>query len=215
MKTLILSMALALGPAVVAHELDSENTVSAQQIEKAKDLPQTLIVRTSLTNPKDVQVVHLKERLAPGKKLTGLQFEQVAMNSEKIGIAYDSSNELDRTTSTASWAFGYVGPRGGIYARGGYGGGYGGYYGGAYGGYRGGYGGYYGAGYGGYYPSYGGYYPSYGYGYGNGCGYGGCGGYSPYYANYQYAGYSYGYAPYYAYADNLYNYTYCGWMYKG
>lgn len=189
MKYLIIALLVATGSVVSAHELDSENTVSARQVELAKALPATVVVRVSKSDPKQIEVVHLKQHLAAGQTAEGLKFEKMAINSEVSHLAYTVVSELDGTSSTSSWRFGF-------------------------GGYYGGYGrGYYG-GYGGYYPSYGygyGYtYPSYGYGYSNGC-YSGCGGAYYYAPQYYYGGYTYAYAPYYGYADNNYYYTCYGW----
>ncbi|MBX3020276.1 MAG: hypothetical protein KF799_01260 [Bdellovibrionales bacterium] len=235
MRYAVLSLALVFGTAAVASELDNERTVaaapaapSADQIAKAAALPQTTIVRVSKTDPNKMEVVFLKDKLAAGKKLKGAKFEELALNNEKTlasktGIAYASAaDELDGSSSTSSWSFGYArGPWGGSagYVRGPWGGagfvrgpnggviaggyrnypyyGGGGYYGGNYG-YGYGYGAGYGAGYGynnGCYNNY---------GCGNGC-YNNC--YQP---TYVYSGYNYNCTPYYGYSDNNWNYTYYG-----
>jgi len=205
MNKLILALALVAGSAATAHESDVVSTVTQQQIEKAKELPQTVVIRRNLKDPKDVAVVHLGEKLAPNTKLSKAQFEKIALNAEVTGIAFDSTNEKDARSSTSSWAFGVYGrgPYGGVVAAGAWGRpGYG--YGGAavyarpgYG-YGGGYGyndGYYGGGY------------AYGYGGGGGC-YNNC--YAPVY---NYGGYQYNYASYYSYQSAGYAYDYCGWNY--
>jgi hypothetical protein len=189
MKALTIALALVLSQGVLAHELDNEAQLTAKQIELAKDLPQTVVIRTDKKTG-ETEVVHLKEKLAPGKKVANLKFEKIAMNAEVTGIAFDSKNEKDITSSTSSWGFaiGGWGRRG--YAYGGASPYYRGYY-----GYNGGY-------YGGY-----GYYNPYYTSYYNNCGYyNNC-----YYPNYNYYGVNYGYTPYYGYSDNCYNYAYFGY----
>lgn len=106
MKMLALSTLIAISSVAVAHELDNVQPVSQHQIEKAKEIPGTIVIRRAKNNPKEVAVVHLKDKVKPGTKLTSLQFEKMALNAEKTGIAYDSKNELDARSSTSSWSFG-------------------------------------------------------------------------------------------------------------
>ena len=185
MRSLLIISALVVGAQVSAFELDNEQVnVSPQQIEAANALPKTTVVRVSKSDPTHVEVIHLKVALKPGQKPVFKNFEKMALNSEVTGIAFDSGKELDQTSSTSSWGFGY--------GRG------------HYGGYRGGYAGYRGyAGYGYRYPAYGyrSYRPYYGYA-------------STWaYPTYRYAGYNYAYTPYWGYQDNRYYYAYCGWGY--
>ena len=117
MRGIIFAAALVFGPATLANELDREATTpnfSAEQIERAKELPQTVIVRVKIDDPKHVEVVHLAQRLKPGQKLDNLAFEKMALNAEKVGVAYAPKNELDKTTSTPSWRFGWGGGWGGM-----------------------------------------------------------------------------------------------------
>ena len=213
---IILIIAAALGPIAAAHETDSEPAVSQDQIVQSKRLPKTAIIRQSKSDPNKIEVVHLSEAIPAGKKLSGLKFEQVALNGEVTRIAFSGGKELDGSTSTPSWHTAFGGYRGygnGYGYRPSYG--YGGY------GYRG-YGGYgnNGGGYG--YPGYGNNGGGYGYpGYGNnggGYGYPGNNYYYPAsyqwaYPTYYYSGYSYPYAPYWGYSDSYYNYAYCRWAY--
>ena len=189
MKHVILGLALIVGSAAFANELDKSAAVSQDQIKKAEALPQTTIVRRSKKDGK-IQVVHSKDKIAAGVKLTGSQFVKMAMNADKGGNDPHSkhADNLDaRGGSRSSWSFG-------IY----YGAGYGGGYIGA--------GGYGGRGYGG---GYGYRAPYYGGGYGGG--YWGGGSYQPYYPRYSYGGYNYRYSSYYSYSDREYDYDYCGW----
>lgn len=207
MKNCIFAITLALGATgAFAGELDTEATVSAQQVELAKDLPQTVVVRVSKSNPNDIEVAHLPGKLKAGEKVAKLPFEKMALNEERKGIPFHSSAELDGTKSTSSWAFGFaVGGR--PWAAG-------------WAGYRGGYGYNYGNNGYGYSSGYGngcGNYGYYNYGYGNNCG---CGNnyytvncYPAYRPVYSYSNYNYSYAPYYSYDDSYYNYAYCGWVY--
>lgn len=218
MRTAVFALALVMGSsAAIAHELDGERTVSSKAIELAKDLPKTTVIRVSKKDPTKIEVVHLKEHLQPGTKIS---FEELAMKSETTQMDVTAANELDATSSTSSWSFGY----------------YRGPYGGSAGYYRGPYGS---AGYvrgprGNtfayanrypYYrpPYYGSYNPGYyGYGYNN-CynNYGGCGYYgsavvyksSWAYPTYTYGGYNYNYYPYYGYSDANYDYAYCNYVY--
>lgn len=189
MKHLLIAAVLAATPAALAHELDGEKTVSAQQIDRAKELPATTIVRISKNDPSQVEVAFVKDPVRAGDKVQNLKFEKMAMNAEKTGLAYDANNELDATSSTSSWVFAAGGFRRPWYGYAGYrpwvGGGYG--YPNAY---------YYNSYYSPYYrPMYTPYYNA------------------AYYPSYAYAGYTYNYYPYYTYADAGYNYAYCGWMY--
>lgn len=161
--------------------------VTAEQIEKAKDLPGTIVIRTSMNDPKNVSVLHLNEKLAKNQRVaTDAPFEQVALKGEVKELVFvpNSGKERDASSSTAAWRVGWGG--------GFHGGGYG-YRGGF--GYRGGYG--YAGGYG--------YRGGYGYG-----GYGYGGGYGGYWPSYYYGGYGYPYVPYYSYYDAGYSYSVCG-----
>ncbi len=187
MKNLLLAVVLLGASAAVARPVHVGQKPSALQIEKAQDLPQTVVIRRSLKNPKDIAVIHSKNKLAAGQKLSTKAFEKMALNSQVRGLAFNQNNELDKGTSTDSWSFGLYGAGYGGYGRGGYGYGRGYGYGG---GYNGGY---------------------YGNNYGYGGGYGG--GYDSYYPSYSYYNNTYRYSSYYSYQDQDYNYDYCGWDY--
>jgi len=184
MMKIVLSVLLMAGFSAASHELDREQTVSPQQIQKAKELPQTIVVRVSKKDPSQVEVVHLKEKLAAGKKVANLKFEKMAMNAEVTGLAYDSGNELDARSSTSSWSFGiyyqpsysYARPYTRSYSRYDYG-------------YR---------------------RPAYDYDYS----YRRPAYRSSYYEpTYNYYGYRYNYRSYYSYSDSNYYYDYCAWYY--
>jgi hypothetical protein len=243
MKYAVLFVALIVSGAGFANEELDRAEVSSDQIKKSGHLPGTIVVRISESDPEDVAIAVLKEQLKEGEVAENAVFEKVALNSEITGIAFDSGNELDVTTSTSSWRVGvrpggyYGGGRsyyGGGYRRAYYGGGYrSAYYGSGYrrayygSGYRSAYyGGYRRAYYGGSYyrPYYGnGYYrrpyynnyysddyiPSYtGSGFHEQNAYFDRGYYIP---NVRYAGYNYGYRPYYSYGGNGYRYYNCRW----
>jgi hypothetical protein len=126
-----LAAALVAGPMVAAHELDSEQPLTREQIEHvkelAKDLPATTVLMIDQKNPSNMKFAFVKDRLAPGQPLPkGIKFETLAKDAEFVtGIAYDSGRapkEGDDMSSTASWGFF---PRGGFsggFVRGPYGG---------------------------------------------------------------------------------------------
>lgn len=236
MRRIFLILAVAFAPVAMA---EVNNAPSEEQIALSKNLPRTTIIRVSKTDPSKIEVVHSDKALKPGQKLKNPKFQEMALDGEQSGVVVTAGNELDATSSTSSWRFGYYGN----------GGAYGGAYGGAgyanitgprggsvtvAGGYRGGYAG---AGYGGAYAGgYGGAAYAGGYGYpsayavgynncGGGCGggcYQNCGGcynnccggcQAAYYPQYVYAGYQYAYQPYWGYSDANYDYAYCNWGY--
>ncbi len=199
-----LIVTLALGPAapmamaqeIKKHELDQERTVVVplEQQRLSSHLPQTLVIREDSRDAKKVEVAHVKDRLAPGQTAQNMTFEKMALNSEVRGIAYESGDELDKTSSTNSWGFGLalgLGALGlGIASNSAWANRANGYD---------------------YYPS-AAYRPNY---YGNSVysyprayGYNYASNYRPYYS---YAGYRYAYSPYYRYASGPYTYTYCNW----
>jgi len=106
MLKLFLAAVMAVSAPVVAHETDSPARTTADQINLAKDLPQTVVIRTSRTEPGKVEVVHVREKLAAGHQLNAQSFQQLAAAAESATLAYNSSNELDLTSSKNSWAFG-------------------------------------------------------------------------------------------------------------
>lgn len=182
MKQVLLICALLASPFAFGHELDGEQTTDANlRAQIAAQLPGTTVIRVSKSDPNKVEIVHVKEKLAPGQKLSPeAKFEQVALNSEIRDINFTSVDEKDATSSTSSWGFGWWGGRRGYgYTR-------------PYYGYK--------------YNYKWGYYPTYSVS--SSC-------YYPavtncyYYPTYRVAAYSYVYKPYYTYADNYYNYTYC------
>ena len=132
-RLLMFAAAFALGSGAAANdnELDKPEAFSQDQIKHAEELPGTIVVRISKKDRKNVEVLFLKDRVAAGTKITAGAFEKMALNGEKVGVAYSPKNELDLTTSTSSWRVAFPGARIGFRAgfrRGYYGGcGYGGY----------------------------------------------------------------------------------------
>lgn len=127
----LLAAPLVAGPMVAAHELDSEQPLTREQIEHvkqlAKDLPATTVLKIDQKNPSKMKSAFVKDGLAPGQPLPkGIKFETLAKDAEFVtGIAYDfgrAPKEGDDMSSTASWGFF---PRGGFsggFVRGPYGG---------------------------------------------------------------------------------------------
>ena len=197
MRGIILAAAvLFVGHVATANELDqaapAADQFSAEQIELGKKLPATTVIVVDKKDSTKFTVYHLNERLEPGKKVN---FEKLAANVEKISGTLTPGQELEVTKSTQSWGFGWVGPRGGMVAAGGWGG-----YGMGYG-----YGGYGMGGYGGY-----------GMGYGGGC-FNNCGWYNRafynpiFYPTYNYGGYGYNCSPYWGYETASAYVGYVGW----
>lgn len=161
-----------------SRELMLQNA-SIEQTRLAKEIPQTVILRVNKRDPKKIEVAFLKEKVSEGKvQKVKADFQKLVEDSELRGISYNSSNELEATSSTSSWGW-----------RPGWGGGWGGWGGwGRWAGWRPGWG----WGGGGWYrpPYWGGVavgypvYPSYATSYGYGC------------PNVYYYGYSYPYCPY-------------------
>jgi hypothetical protein len=110
MRHAIFISALAVASIAMAHELDKE--ISARQVQLASALPQTIVIRVAKKDSTQVSVAHVKEKLSPTQKPTDLTFEQVALNSEVTGIAFnagEAGRELDSSSSTSSWRFGFDG----------------------------------------------------------------------------------------------------------
>lgn len=106
----ILSFMLAVGPTApftaMAHELDRENVISADQRRLSQNLPQTVVIREDNQDPANISVAHVKEKLPAAAVPAHVTFETAALNAETRGLPYDSTNELDQTSSTNAWAFG-------------------------------------------------------------------------------------------------------------
>jgi hypothetical protein len=73
MRTLILAAALVAGPLAAAHELDSEQPLTREQIEHvkelAKDLPATTVLMIDQKNPSNMKFAFVKDRLAHDQPL--------------------------------------------------------------------------------------------------------------------------------------------------
>lgn len=105
MLKVLVAAILAVSSPVYAHETDSAGP-TPEQISKAQELPQTVVVRTSKADPSKVEVIQVKEKLEAGRKLSAEDFQRLAAATDSPRMAYDSSNELDMTSSKNSWAFG-------------------------------------------------------------------------------------------------------------
>ncbi len=106
MKNILIAFVFAFTSSGFATELDRPRAVSDDQLAKAQDLPQTVIIRTSRNEPGKVEIVQLKEKLAKGQRVAGVKFEQMALNVAPPQLPYTSANELDMRSSKESWAFG-------------------------------------------------------------------------------------------------------------
>lgn len=79
---------------------------SPEQARLAKALPQTVIVRISQKDPKKMEVAFLRDKIsAENVAKVKADFQKLAENSEVRGLAYDSTNELDATSSTSTWGW--------------------------------------------------------------------------------------------------------------
>jgi hypothetical protein len=125
MRTFIVAAALVVGPMAAAHELDSEQPLTRQQVEHVNELAKDPSASPVRNNTSKSAVV--KDRLASGQPLPKeIKLETLARDAEFAnGIAVGSGRapkEGDDMSSTASW--GFV-PRGGFsggFVRGPYGG---------------------------------------------------------------------------------------------
>ena len=188
MKNILLAFVFAITSTGYANELDRPRAaVSDDQIVKAQDLPQTVIIRTSRNEPGKVEIVQLKEKLAKGQRVAGVKFEQMALNTAAPQLPYTSANELDMRSSKESWAFGLglLGFGAGLLASSAF----------SSRAYASPYynSGYYGSSY--YAPRAASYYPA-----------------SSYAPTYAYGGYSYPYSSYDNYSSGGYDYSMCNWQ---
>lgn len=122
MKSMILALTVAMIPAL-SSAAGKPAKPTEKQIARAKHLPATVVLRINKKNPKDVAVVHLKEHVPAGDKtkVAEMKFEKMALNAEKVGVAYSVNDELDvLVKSTSAWYFGFNN----YYNRGIYGGAY-------------------------------------------------------------------------------------------
>lgn len=93
-----------------ANELDRDvirnEVFSPQQVLHASELPQTVIIRMRDSDPNDVEVAFVPASV-PGERLAKLKpvFERLQSNKEVTGIALTPRNELDLTSSTQAWGF--------------------------------------------------------------------------------------------------------------
>lgn len=147
MRNLILFTALFVSATVMADELTEDSGVATTsapkvqltpaQLEAGKDLPQTsVVIRDENGNIRAIANVNEKlDKNAPLPK--NLSFQTAVTKGERTSDgAIPGKDELTRDSgATTAYGFAWSGPRGSIYARGGWGGGWGGrpgYWGGAY-----------------------------------------------------------------------------------
>lgn len=87
--------------AQAASELDNEKTITTEQIELARNLPRTLVLRVK-EGSKQAEVLHVNEKLtdnaATKKQLATATFIKLDSNGKMVG-------ELDRDSSSSSWYF--------------------------------------------------------------------------------------------------------------
>jgi hypothetical protein len=96
-----LMMASAVGFQSFAGELDNEKAVTNEQVQAAKDLPATLVIRVN-EQTKAVEVLHSKEKLAAD------QTQAAALSKaafKKMDVKSGMTGELDRDSSKSSWYF--------------------------------------------------------------------------------------------------------------
>lgn len=100
---------LAAADFAAAREIDSEQTVTTEQIQLGQTLPQTLVVR-SRADGDQIEVLHLNEALRADENSRQLvstaSFIKVGSDGRMIG-------ELDRDSSSSSWIFRILPPPGG------------------------------------------------------------------------------------------------------
>lgn len=89
-----------------AGELDGEKTISTEQIQLAKYLPKTVVVRTKADGT-SAEVVHLSNKLSTDEKtrdaINSLAFTKI----DERGHSGTAVSELDRDSSSSSWYFYY------------------------------------------------------------------------------------------------------------
>ena len=110
MRTAFMIFALALttsfaGVSAHAGELDNEKSVTNQQVQLAKDLPATLVMRVNAKTG-EVSAFHSNEKLsADAKMVQTLANEQFAPVDVHAQVAGQAVGELDKSSSTSSWYF--------------------------------------------------------------------------------------------------------------
>jgi len=98
---LFVAIASTVGFTAEAREIDTEKTVSTEQIELGKDLPKTLVIRKKIgTN--ETEVMHSNLELgkddATKQLVSTSSFIKVDKEGKMVG-------ELDRDSSSSSWFF--------------------------------------------------------------------------------------------------------------
>jgi hypothetical protein len=85
----------------IASELDNEKAFTNMS-QRAAELPGTVVVRVSQSNPKDVAVLHVEDRLKPG---TSTQKLVSTSSFETMPLTGQMTREIDQGSSTSSWYF--------------------------------------------------------------------------------------------------------------
>ncbi len=97
------ALVMALGVSAHAGELDKEQTFTTEQVELAKNLPATLVVRVK-TATQEVEVLHSSKVIEPteaSKELVSTSsFEKIDVKGGMTGVS-----ELDKDSSSSSWYF--------------------------------------------------------------------------------------------------------------
>jgi hypothetical protein len=99
LATLLLASAVSFQS--FAGELDNEKTVTNEQVQAAKDLPATLVIRVN-NDTKAVEVLHSKA-LLPAEQAS---VEAISKQTfTKMDVKSGMTGELDRDSSKSSWYF--------------------------------------------------------------------------------------------------------------
>jgi hypothetical protein len=89
-----------LAPTSSANELDTEEGIVNEQALRAKDLPQTIVVRVNEATG-DAAVLNLSARLAPTESNASLVINNHADDFRAVPAS--GVSELDRDSSASSW----------------------------------------------------------------------------------------------------------------
>ncbi len=112
-RTSVFAIAIALSAtltamtSVSAHagELDNEKAVTNQQVQLAKDLPATLVMRVDQKTGA-IQALHSMTKLpADAQSVQGIAAQTFSPVDVKTQVAGRPAGELDQSSSTSSWYF--------------------------------------------------------------------------------------------------------------
>jgi hypothetical protein len=96
----LLSLSTLIGASASANELDSEAGIVNEQALRAKDLPQTIVVRVNESTG-EASVLNLSARLAPTESNANLVVSNHADDFRSVPAS--GVSELDRESSASSW----------------------------------------------------------------------------------------------------------------